>query len=77
MGTETILAIIATFAIIAAAMMFALAYGMNEKWVRHCRKLTDLCNDQNEVMRKMNREWYEVYMKMVDMKAEAAENERD
>jgi hypothetical protein len=71
------MAIIAAFAIIAAALMFALAYGMNEKWVRHCRKLTDLCNDQNDMMRKMNREWYEAYTKMVDMKAEAAENERD
>ena len=75
--SDTLMAIIAAFAIIAAAMMFALAYRMNEKWVRHCRKLTDLCNDQNDMMRKMNREWYEVYMKMVDMKAEATENERD
>jgi hypothetical protein len=71
MGTETILAIIAACAIIAAAMMFAMAYRMNEKWVRHCRKMTDLFNDQNGAMKEMNREWYEIYMKMVELKAEA------
>lgn len=75
--SDILMAIIATFAIIAAALMAGFAYRLNEKWVRHCRKLTDLCNDQNDMMRKMNREWYEVYKKMVDMKAEAVENERD
>ena len=54
--SETILAIIAACAIIAAVLMFALAYGMNEKWVRHCRKMTDLFNDQNDAMKKMNAE---------------------
>jgi hypothetical protein len=43
--------------------MAALAYRMNEQWTRHCEKI--------------NREWYEFYMIMVNMKAEAAENERD
>jgi hypothetical protein len=59
--TETILAIIAACAIIAAALMAALAYRMNEQWTRHCEKI--------------NREWYEFYMIMVDMKAEAEKHE--
>lgn len=63
MGTETILAIIAAFSIIAAALMSTLAYRMNEQWTSHCEKI--------------NREWYEFYKIMVDMKSEAAENERD
>ena len=75
--SETILAIIAAFAIIAAAMMFALAYRMNEKLSSCNRRWADLCDQQNDLMRKMNREWNEAYMKMLDMKAEAAENERD
>jgi peptidoglycan/LPS O-acetylase OafA/YrhL len=60
-GSETILAIIAACAIIAAALMAALAYRMNEQWTRHCEKI--------------NREWYEFYMIMVDMKAEAEKHE--
>jgi hypothetical protein len=54
-------AIVACFSIIAAALMAALAYRMNEQWTRHCEKI--------------NREWYEFYMIMVDMKAEAEKHE--
>jgi peptidoglycan/LPS O-acetylase OafA/YrhL len=59
--SETILAIIAACAIIAAVLMAALAYRMNEQWTRHCEKI--------------NRGWYEFYMIMVDMKAEAEKHE--
>lgn len=75
--SETILAIIAACAIIAAALMFALAYRMNEKLASCSQKWADLCNQQNDLMKRMNHEWHEAYMKMVDMKAEAAEDERD
>jgi hypothetical protein len=77
MGTETILAIIAACAIIAAVLMVALAYRLNEKWASHCEKFADLLDEQNHFLAKMNQDWYEAYMKMVTMKAEAAENERD
>jgi peptidoglycan/LPS O-acetylase OafA/YrhL len=54
-------AIVACFSIIAAFLMAALAYRMNEQWTRHCEKI--------------NRGWYEFYMIMVDMKAEAEKHE--
>jgi peptidoglycan/LPS O-acetylase OafA/YrhL len=75
--SETILAIIAAFSIIAAALMAALAYRLNEKWIERNMEWHELCREQNDLMKRMNREWHEAYMKMVDMKAEAAENERD
>jgi hypothetical protein len=72
---DTFFAIVACFSIIAAALMAALAYRMNEKWASHCEKFADLLDEQNHFLAKMNQDWYEAYMKMVTMKAEAAENE--
>ena len=74
---DTFFAIVACFSIIAAALMAGLAYRLNEKWVNHCENFADLLDEQNKFLMKMNREWAEAYMKMVDMKEEAAENERD
>ena len=59
--SETILAVVACCAMLAAFLLAALAYRMNEQWARHCEKI--------------NREWYEFYMIMVDMKAEAEKHE--
>ena len=77
MGTETILAIIAACSILAAVLMTVLACRMNEKWAEHCNRLADLCDEQNGLLKRLNHEWYEAYVKMVTTKAEAAENERD
>jgi hypothetical protein len=83
-GSETILAIIAACSILAAVLMAALAYRMNERWVERERKWIEIaekqnsnaeyqnmiCGMQNDLTRRMNREWYEAYVKMVAMKAE-------
>ena len=68
MGTETILAIIAAFAIIAAALMAGLAYRLNEKWENHCENFADLLDEQNKFLMKMNREWCEVYTRLAEAK---------
>jgi uncharacterized protein YecA (UPF0149 family) len=65
------MAIIAACAIIAAALMAGLAYRLNEKWENHCENFADLLDEQNKFLMKMNREWCEVYMKLVELKAEA------
>jgi hypothetical protein len=67
---DVIYAIVACGAMIAAVLIAAFAYSINERW-------TKLVDKQNDLLDKMNREWSEAYMKMVNMKAEAAENERD
>lgn len=69
-GSEMILAIIAACSIIAAMLMTALACRMNERWSQHCGRFADLCNQQNDLLKRMNQEWYEAYVKMVTMKAE-------
>lgn len=73
--SDTLMAIIAAFAIIAAALMAGLAYRLNEKWANHCENFADLLDEQNKFLMKMNREWAEAYMKMVDMKVEAEKHE--
>lgn len=65
---DVIYAIVACGAMIAAVLIAAFAYSINERW-------TKLVDKQNDLLDKMNREWSEAYMKMVNMKAEAAENE--
>ena len=67
---DVIYAIVACGAMLAAVLLAAFAYIINEKW-------TEFVNRQNDLLDKMNREWCEVYMKLVELKAEAAENERD
>jgi hypothetical protein len=51
-------------------LMAVLAYRLDEKWANHCAKFADLLDEQNEFLKAMNHEWYEAYVKMVDMKAE-------
>lgn len=75
--SDLLLAIVACCAIIAAFLMAALAYRLNENWASHCEKFADLLDEQNHFLAKMNQDWYEAYVKMVAMKTEAAENERD
>jgi hypothetical protein len=72
---DTFFAIVACFSIIAAALMAVLAYRLNEIWANHCAKFADLLDEQNEFLKTMNHEWYEAYVKMVDMKAEAEKHE--
>ena len=60
---DVLYAIVACGAMLAAVLLAAFAYIINEKW-------TEFVNRQNDLLDKMNREWCEVYMKMVDMKAE-------
>ena len=71
MGTETILAIIAACAIIAAVLMVALAYRLNESCANHCKNYADLLDEQNEFIMKLNHEWYNAYKRLVELKAEA------
>jgi peptidoglycan/LPS O-acetylase OafA/YrhL len=51
------MAIIAAFAIIAAVLMAAFAYRLNEKW-------TEIVNKQDELLDKMDSEWVK-YFNMV------------
>lgn len=67
---DVIYAIVACGAMLAAVLIAAFAYSMNERW-------TKLVDKQNDLLGKMNSEWHDAYTKMVNMKAEAAENERD
>jgi peptidoglycan/LPS O-acetylase OafA/YrhL len=59
--SETILAIIAAFSIIAAVLMAAFAYRLNEQWT--------------ELMNKMNRDWLEFTHVVVN--AMEKNNDRD
>lgn len=68
---DTLMAIIAAFAIIAAALMAVLAYRLNEKWANHCANFANLLDEQNKFLMKMNREWAEAYTRLVELKAEA------
>ena len=61
MGTETILAIIAACAIIAAVLMAVFAYRLNEQWT--------------ELMNKMNCDWLEFTRVVVNAMEE--NNDRD
>jgi peptidoglycan/LPS O-acetylase OafA/YrhL len=56
-GSETILAVVACCAIIAAFLMAAFAYRLNEKW-------TEIVNKQDELLDKMDSEWVK-YFNMV------------
>lgn len=61
---DVLYAIVACGAMLAAVLLAAFAYIINEKW-------TEFVNRQNDLLDKMNREWCEVYMKLVELKAEA------
>jgi hypothetical protein len=68
-GSETILAVIACCAIIAAFLMAAFAYRLNENWASHCEKFADLLDEQNHFLARMNKDWYNAYMRLVELKA--------
>lgn len=59
--SETLLAVIACCAIIAAVLMAALAYRLNEKWAERNAEWADLCDKQIELMERMNTEWLKFY----------------
>jgi hypothetical protein len=75
MGTETILAIIAACAIIAAVLMAAFAYRLNEKWTEReatwleiaeeqleTLKCVNSCNEKHgELLKKMGEAWLNLY----------------
>lgn len=54
MGLETILAVIAAFAVIASSVNMAMAFKMNEDWSKFAGRLID-------DMDKMNTQWAEFY----------------
>jgi predicted nucleic acid-binding Zn-ribbon protein len=59
--SDTFFAIVACCAIIAAFLMAAFAYRLNEKWNERCAALADICDKQNELMERMNTEWLKFY----------------
>lgn len=75
MGTETILAIIAAFSIIASVLMAAFAYRLNEKWAEREAKWIEIaekqletlrstnctCDKQNKLVQRMGEEWLKFY----------------
>ena len=75
MGSETILAVIACCAIIAAVLMAAFAYRLNEKWTEReatwleiaeeqleTLKCVNSCNEkQGELLKKMGETWLNLY----------------
>ena len=65
---DVLYAIVACGAMLAAVLLAAFAYIINEKW-------TEFVNRQNDLLDKMNREWCEVYMKLVELKTEAKHDE--
>jgi predicted nucleic acid-binding Zn-ribbon protein len=60
-GSETILAVVACCAMLAAFMLAAFAYRLNEKWAERNAALADICDKQNELMERMNTEWLKFY----------------
>ena len=61
MGSETILAVVACCTMLAAVLMAAFAYRLNEKWAERNAALADICDKQNELMERMNIEWLKFY----------------
>ena len=60
-GSETILAVVACCTMLAAVLMAAFAYRLNEKWAERNAALADICDKQNELMERMNIEWLKFY----------------
>jgi biopolymer transport protein ExbB/TolQ len=61
MGSETILAVIACCAMLAAVLMMVFAYRLNEKWTERNEQWADICEEQNRLMEQMNDEWFKFY----------------
>ncbi len=60
-GSETILAVIACCAIIAAVLLAAFAYRLNEMWAERNAEWADICDKQNDLMERMNTAWLKLY----------------
>jgi hypothetical protein len=48
-----------------------LAYRMNKMLSLYCQRWSDLCDEQNDLMKRLNHEWYNAYMRLVELKTEA------
>lgn len=68
MGNETLLAMIAAFAIIASAVNVAMSLKMNALWSNFAHRLLD---DMN----KMHSDWTEFYKKLDDYRIGIVEDE--
>jgi len=66
MGSETILAVVACCTMLAAVLLAAFAYSLNEKWTR-------ICDKQNALLDKMDDEW----VKYFNMAARREWHDRD
>lgn len=53
-GSETILAVIACCAMLAAVLMAAFAYRLNEKWTEREAKWFEIAKEQLETLRSTN-----------------------
>lgn len=60
-GSETILAVIACCAMLAAVLMAAFAYRLNEKWTERNEEWAEICDKQSELLESMNTEWLKFY----------------
>lgn len=74
-GSETILAVVACCAMLAAFLLAAFAYRLNEKWAEREAKWLEIaekqnevlkitnctCGKQNELMQRMGEEWLKFY----------------
>lgn len=59
--SETILAVVACCSMLAAVLMAAFAYRLNEKWTERNEQWADICEEQNRLMEQMNDEWFKFY----------------
>ncbi len=53
-GSETILAVVACCAMLAAVLMAAFAYRLNEKWAEREAKWIEIAEEQLEVLKRTN-----------------------
>lgn len=63
METE-ILAVVACCAMLASVLMVAFAYRLNEKWIERNEEWIGICEEQNELIKKMNEDWLTFYEKV-------------
>lgn len=54
MGSETILAVVACCAMLAAFLLAAFAYRLNEKWTEKEAKWLEIAEEQLEVLKRTN-----------------------
>jgi hypothetical protein len=64
MGSETILAVVACCTMLAAVLMAAFAYRLNEMWTKRNTEWMKICDKQNELLERMNSAWFEFYKKV-------------